>query len=144
MALLKRFLRAELNEMQDNGIRFQAIGRTYKLPEAIQHALQETSEKTASNKNMVLTLALSYGGRQEIFDAMQEIARKFESGALALRDLTEEVISAHLYTVGMPDPDLLIRTSGECRVSNFLLWQIAYTEIYVTSPIGRIFERKNT
>ncbi|MBU2498881.1 MAG: isoprenyl transferase [Proteobacteria bacterium] len=142
MELLKRFLKAELREMQDNGIRFQTIGRTYKLPEAVQKTLQETSEKTASNKNMVLTLALSYGGRQEIFDAMQKIARKFESGDLASRDLTEEVISAHLYTVGMPDPDLLIRTSGECRVSNFLLWQIAYTEIYVTSTHWPDFRKR--
>jgi len=133
MALLKRFLRSELREMEENGIRFQTIGRTHKLPQAVQKALKETSEKTASNKDMVLTLALSYGGRQEIVDALQKIAGKVESGGLFPLEISEELISQHLYGASMPDPDLLIRTSGEYRVSNFLLWQIAYTEIYVTS-----------
>jgi len=142
MELLKRFLRSELREMEENGIRFQTVGRTHKLPEAVQKALKETSEKTASNKDMVLTLALSYGGRQEIVDALQKIAGKVESGNLSSREITEEVISDHLYGGGMPDPDLLIRTSGECRVSNFLLWQIAYTEIYVTSTHWPDFRRE--
>lgn len=132
MTLLKRFLKSELNEMLENGIRFQTIGRTSKLPDKVQKSLKETIEKTSLNRDMVLTLALSYGGRQEIFDAMIKIAREIESGGITSGNITEDVISDSLYTFGMPDPDLLIRTSGEYRVSNFLLWQLAYTELYIT------------
>ena len=132
MMLLKRFLAAELKEMLDNRIRLQFIGRVGKLPRDVQHALRETAEKTSHNQDMVLTLALSYGGRQEISDALAEIAKQIQRGALNSKDVSEELIAQYLYTAQMPDPDLLIRTSGECRVSNFLLWQIAYTEIYTT------------
>jgi undecaprenyl diphosphate synthase len=132
MRLLKRFMVSELGEMLENGIRFQVIGRVRKLPKDIQQTLRETVEKTSHNQNMVLTLALSYGGRQELADAVAGIAQEIESGALGSEDISEEIISRHLYTADMPDPDLLIRTGGEYRVSNFLLWQIAYTEIYTT------------
>jgi undecaprenyl diphosphate synthase len=132
MGLLKRFLKAELKEMLDNGIRFQCIGRVGKLPQDLQQILSETAEKTSHNTDMVLTLALSYGGRQEISDALAGIAKRIESGALKPSDVSEDLITQHLYTAQMPDPDFLIRTSGEYRVSNFLLWQIAYTEIYTT------------
>lgn len=132
MKLLKRFMVSELDEMLGNGIRFQVIGRVQKLSEDVRKTLRETVEKTSHNQDMVLTLALSYGGRQELADAMAGIAQAVESGALRSGDVSEELISRHLYTAAMPDPDFLIRTGGEYRVSNFLLWQIAYTEIYTT------------
>jgi undecaprenyl diphosphate synthase len=132
MVLLKRFLRSELQEMLDHGIRFQAIGRLHKLPKDVQRTLRETAERTASNRNMVLTLALSYGGRQEVTDAVRKMVQRVEAGEIRSSDISEDLLSEYLYTANMPDPDLLIRTSGECRVSNFLLWQIAYAEIYMT------------
>jgi undecaprenyl diphosphate synthase len=142
MRLLKRFLKAELNEMMENGIKFQAIGRIYKLPRDVQEVLQETVKKTSPNGETVLTLALSYGGRQEMMDAMRAIAQNIEKGDVTSRDITEELIAENLYTAGMPDPDLLIRTSGECRVSNFFLWQMAYTEIYMTPTLWPDFRRE--
>jgi len=135
MNLLKKFLKDELAEMQENGIRLQTIGRTQKLPEGVKKVLFDTIEKTAGNKNMVLTLALSYGGRQEIMDSVRKIAVKVEQGGITASEITEELITDSLYTAGMPEPDLLIRTSGEYRISNFLLWQIAYTEIYITQTL---------
>ena len=142
MRLLKRFLKSELNELLENGIRLQTIGRTYKLPEDVQKVLSETMNRTVSNKDMVLTLALSYGSRQEITDAIRKVARKIEKGELNSGNVTEDLVRDSLYTAGMPDPDLLIRTSGECRVSNFLLWQIAYTEIYVTPTLWPDFRKE--
>jgi undecaprenyl diphosphate synthase len=142
MRLLKRFLKTELEEMLENGIRLQAIGRTGKLPPDVQKILFEIIDKTSQNKDMTLTLALSYGGRQEIFDTLQNISKRIESGGITSADITEELIAECLYTAAMPDPDLLIRTSGEYRVSNFLLWQIAYAEIYVTPTLWPDF-RKN-
>jgi undecaprenyl diphosphate synthase len=141
MQLLKRFLKTELNEMLENGIRFQAMGRLAKLPKDVQKVLAETAEKTAHNKQMVLNLALSYGGRQELCDAMRSIAQRVKTGALNIEDLDEKIISASLYTAQMPDPDFLIRTSGESRVSNFLLWQIAYAEIYITDILWPDFRK---
>lgn len=142
MKLLEKFLKGELSEMLDNGIRFQAIGRINKLPENVQHVLLDTVEKTAHNTDMVLTLALSYGSRQEIMDSIRNIAEKLEQGELTAEQITEETLSNSLYTAGMPDPDLLIRTSGEFRISNFLLWQIAYTEIYITPTLWPDFGQK--
>jgi len=135
MILLNRFLKKELGEMLENGIRLESIGRIEKLPEATRKTLVETMKKTASNKDMVLTLALSYGGRQEIVDAVRNIGRKIQDGRVKTEEITEELIADHLYTARMPDPDLLIRTSGESRISNFLLWQIAYAEIYITPTL---------
>jgi undecaprenyl diphosphate synthase len=142
MNLLKRFLKSELGEMLENGIRFQTIGRTGKLPKDVQNLLSETSDKTSRNRDMVLTLALSYGGRQEIFDAIKKISHRIESENLRSKEITEQIISDSLYTAGMPDPDLLIRTSGEYRISNFLLWQIAYAEIYVTPTLWPDFRKE--
>jgi undecaprenyl diphosphate synthase len=121
--------------MQENGIRLQTIGRTQKLPDDTRKILLEIIKKTSSNKDMVLTLALSYGGRQEIADAIRKIATRIEEGGISANDISEQLISKFMYMSDMPEPDLLIRTSGEYRVSNFLLWQIAYTEIYVTPTL---------
>ncbi len=141
MKLLSRFLKGELDEMLDNGIRFQTIGRIDKLPKYVQNRVQKTVEKTSTNKNMVLTLALSYGSRQEVSDAIQKIAKRIESGDLTSEKITEQIISDSLYTAGMPDPDLLIRTSAEYRLSNFLLWQMAYTEFYFTPTLWPEFRK---
>jgi len=142
MVLLKRFLQSEVKEMLDNGIRFQAIGRLHKLSKDVQRTLRETAERTASNRNMVLTLALSYGGRQEVTDAVKKMVQRVEAGEIRSSDITETLLSEHLYTASMPDPDLLIRTSGECRISNFLLWQIAYAEIYMTPTYWPDFRKE--
>jgi undecaprenyl diphosphate synthase len=104
--------------------------------------LLETIEKTSSNNDMILSLALSYGGRQEITRAVQEIAMKVQSGKLDVKDINDDIVSDNLYTSGIPDPDLLIRTSGEFRISNFLLWQIAYTEIYITPTLWPDFREE--
>jgi undecaprenyl diphosphate synthase len=135
MKLLNRFLKKELEEMQENGIRLNTIGRTSRLPKRTRDILQDTMEQTSSNNRMTLTLALSYGGRQEILDAVVKIAGRVQQGQMAADEITEEVVSDALYTSGMPDPDLLIRTSGEYRISNFLLWQISYSEIYITPTL---------
>ncbi|MBW1720757.1 MAG: isoprenyl transferase [Deltaproteobacteria bacterium] len=142
MGLLKRFLKSELQEMLENGIRLNTIGRIGKLPADVQETLRETKELTSGNSDMVLTLALSYGSRQEIFDAFQKLAARIEAGELSAKAITEGMISDALYTAGMPDPDLLIRTSGEFRLSNFLLWQMAYTEIYITPTYWPDFRRE--
>jgi undecaprenyl diphosphate synthase len=132
MRLLKRFLKGELEEMLENGIRLRALGRIHKLPADVRAVLEETTERTAGGKALVLTLALSYGGRQELTDALRKIGKRVSAGELRAEEIDEQVISGSLYAADMPDPDLLIRTSGENRVSNFLLWQIAYTEFVVT------------
>ncbi|MFO7785710.1 MAG: isoprenyl transferase [Thermodesulfobacteriota bacterium] len=142
MGLLKRFLKSELEEMLENGIRLHTIGRTNKLPEDVRNALFKTIEQTRHNRDMVLTLALSYGGRQELVDGMADLARRVKAGQLDPSAVSEETVSEALYTADMPDPDLLIRTSGEFRVSNFLLWQIAYTEIYVTPTLWPDFRKE--
>ncbi len=135
MLILKKFLKSEQQEMRDNNIRFHVIGQISKLPEDVQAAISETKSLTADNSGMILNLALSYGSRSEICCMVQEIARKVKEGRISPGDISEELISDHLFTAGMPDPDLLIRSSGEMRISNFLLWQIAYSEIYVTDTL---------
>ncbi|RLB19412.1 MAG: isoprenyl transferase [Deltaproteobacteria bacterium] len=142
MKLLRQFLKSELEEMLQNGIRLQAIGRITKLDAKTREILADTIEKTAKNREMVLTLALSYGGRQEILDAFRSLASQIQEQTLAPEEITEEAISRSLYTSSMPDPDLLIRTSGEYRVSNFLLWQIAYAEMYVTPTLWPDFRKE--
>ncbi len=141
MMLLKRFLKSELREMLENGIRLQTIGRTGRLPEDVRSVLLETMERTAHNRDMVLTLALSYGGRQELRDGLVSLAGRVRKGELDPEDISEDMIAGALYTADMPDPDLLIRTSGELRISNFLLWQIAYTELYVTPTLWPDFRK---
>ncbi|MFH1350918.1 MAG: isoprenyl transferase [Pseudomonadota bacterium] len=142
MRLLKRYVKGELNEMMGNGIRLQTIGTFNKLPKDVQETFHQTMEKTSQNKDMVLTLALSYGGRQEISESLRKIAKRIESGDMTSAEITEQLISDFLQTAGMPDPDLLIRTSGEYRVSNFLLWQIAYSEIYITPTLWPEFRKE--
>lgn len=139
MQLLREYLRREMPLLQKNNIRMRFLGRADDLPAAVQKDTREATEATAKNTGMVLCVALNYGGRSEIIDAVNT--------ALASRPLdkprpiTEEEVSAHLYTSGLPDPDLMVRTSGEMRVSNFLLWQIAYSEIYVTETLWPDFNR---
>jgi undecaprenyl diphosphate synthase len=132
MRMLRRFLIAERKEIMENNIRLAAIGRIHELPKEVQKELRKTREMSKNNKGMTLCLALNYGGRSEIADAVAKIAKDASDGALKPGDVNEDLISNYLYTAGMPDPDLLIRTSGEMRVSNFLLWQISYAELYVT------------
>jgi undecaprenyl diphosphate synthase len=137
MVLLKRYLRSELNTLLRNEIRFRVIGRMEDLAPDIQDELKTAIERTAKNAGMIFNIALNYGGRAEIVDAAR---RAIEAGVRAA-ELTEERFSNFLYTAGQPDPDLLIRTSGEMRVSNYLLWQIAYAEIYVTDTLWPDFRR---
>jgi len=142
MGLLEKFLESERAELMDNDIRLNTIGQTHRLPESVRRALEESMRVTENNRSMTLNLALSYGGREEIVQMVQTLVRKAKAGEIDPDALSPEVISAHLYTRGLPDPDLLIRTSGEMRVSNFLLWQIAYTEIYVTDTLWPDFGKE--
>jgi len=135
MALLRRYLHRELSEMRDNQIALKAVGDLSHLPEAVQRDLEQTMAATAAGARMDLTLALSYGGRSEIVHAVQTLAREVAAGLLAPEDIDAARFSRSLYTAGMPDPDLIIRTSGEYRLSNFLLWQSAYTELFVTETL---------
>ncbi len=135
MTLLQKFLKSELKEMRDNNIRLNAIGQIDRLPENVFDTLNETMALTKDNDGMVLTLSLSYGSRAEIVEMVTKISEKVKSGSIDPDSITPEVISQHLYTKDMPDPDLLIRTSGEMRISNFLLWQIAYSEIFITDTL---------
>jgi undecaprenyl diphosphate synthase len=126
--------------MEDN-VKLIHLGRKSALPKLVKKALDETIEKTSANTGMVFALALNYGGRAEIIDATKEIARRHKAGEIQLDDIDENCISSHLYTAGIPDPDLLIRTANELRVSNFLLWQISYSEFYVTDTLWPDFDK---
>ncbi len=143
MALLRRYLARELPEMQENQISLKAIGNLQQLPEAVQHDLAQTIAATAANSQMVLTVALSYGGRSEIVQAVQALAREVQAGRLKPEDIDAALFARYLYTHDLPDPDLLIRTSGEFRLSNFLLWQSAYTELYVTETLWPDFREED-
>ena len=132
MALLIKFLKSEQKELSENDIRLHVIGQTERLSAKVQQALGEVMDLTRENSALQLNLALSYGSRAEIVRMAQELARKSQSGQIDPDAINADVVAEHLYTKDIPDPDLLIRTSGEMRISNFLLWQIAYTEIYVT------------
>lgn len=140
--LLRYYLRRELPNLMRNNIRLAAIGRVDLLPRPVQQEVEYAAERTAQNRGTRLNLALNYGGRTEVVDAVNAmIARARSEGTLESLVATEETISANLYTAGLKDPDLLIRTSGEMRVSNFLLWQIAYAELYVTETLWPDFSR---
>lgn len=143
MDLLGKYLRSELREMLDHDIRLTTIGNIKALEEPVRRILTETMKKTVHNKGMVLNLALSYGGRDEIIEAVKGILKDSQNGNITPQDLTKGLFSKYLYTVDMPDPDLLIRTSGEYRLSNFLLWQTAYTEFYFTDVLWPDFRRKH-
>jgi len=140
MQLLREYLRKEMPLLQRNNIRMGFLGRADELPDAVQKDTREAVEATAKNTGMVLSIALNYGGRAEIVDAMNAILAE-GNGHGPSSPITEENLAQHLYTADLPDPDLLIRTSGEMRVSNFLLWQIAYAEILVTETLWPDFNR---
>jgi undecaprenyl diphosphate synthase len=140
MGLLREYIQRELNRIADANIRFLAIGRVGELPSAVNRELVRAMEKTGVNTGMTLAVALNYGGRAELVDTFNTLAAR-NNGSHA--PVTEEMISRSLYTAGIPDPDLLIRTSGEMRLSNFLLWQIAYAEIYVTPTYWPDFRRRH-
>ncbi|MGA2887385.1 MAG: isoprenyl transferase [Terracidiphilus sp.] len=135
MRLLRSYLESNLQRMMDNNVRIRYIGRTHELPPEVQEKMRWAEEATARNTGTTLTLALNYGGRSELVDAFRGLAAEMKQKSLNLDSLSEEDIHRHLYTAHMPDPDLLIRTSGEMRLSNYLLWQIAYTEIFVTERL---------
>jgi undecaprenyl diphosphate synthase len=143
MGLLKEFLKKELKTLLKNDIKFETLGRTFELDPAIQEELQIAKDKTASNSGLLFNVALNYGGRAELVDAFKLLLRKQLNANGNRSEITEEVISNSLYTAGLPDPDLLIRTSGELRISNFLLWQIAYSEIWVTNTLWPDFRKKD-
>ncbi len=135
MRLLKSYLESNVQRMMDNNVRIRYIGRTHELPPEVQDKMQWAADITARNTGTTLTLALNYGSRSEMVDAFRGLSSEMKRRNLSMEHITEEDIHRHLYTAHMPDPDLLIRTSGEMRISNYLLWQIAYTEIFVTDRL---------
>lgn len=143
MSLLVSSLKKELKTLTKNDIRLNAIGNLSSLPEKIQRELKEVIEKTSGHKHMTLTLALSYGSKEEILEATRALAAKVQRGELKAEDISEEMFSSSLYTADMPDPDLLIRTSGETRISNFMLWQIAYSELYFSDKLWPDFDKED-
>lgn len=142
MTLLKRFLVSERNELNEKGIRLKILGQVERLPDDVRDEALATMALTRKNTSMTLNLALSYGSREEMVQGVKVIAKKVKSGDLDPEAITEETISAHLYTGGQADPDLIIRTSGEFRLSNFMLWQAAYSEIYITPTLWPDFSKQ--
>ncbi|MCI0920060.1 isoprenyl transferase [Sphingobacterium rhinopitheci] len=143
MELLISSLTKELKTFQQNGVKLKAIGNLNDLPDNIQKTLNDTMEATKENSKCTLTLALSYGSRTEILDATKRIADQVAQGTLKPEDITEDLFSQYLYTADIPDPDLMIRTSGEQRISNFLLWQLAYTELWFSAKMWPEFTRND-
>lgn len=143
MSLIEQATRNELPELMENQVRLRVSGRFSELPASLQEALSDSMAATAGNIGLILNLALNYGGRQELLDAVHEACRQVTQGKIKAEDITEDYFPGLLYTAGLPDPDLLIRTAGEMRVSNFLLWQIAYAEIYVTPTLWPDFTKKD-
>jgi undecaprenyl diphosphate synthase len=141
MRYLAKFLKGEIGELNRNNVRLDAIGQIYRLPEFVQEQLQKTKAALARNSGLTLILALSYGGRTEIVEGARSIAQKVRDGQLEPAEINEQLLSQHLYTASYPDPDLLIRTSGEMRISNFLLWQISYAELVVTPTLWPDFRK---
>lgn len=143
MRHLNNFLEREVKELDKNNIRFMAIGRDEPLPRYLQLKIKEAENKTKDNTGLVVVLALNYGSRQEVVDAAKEFARRVQQGRADLESLAVENFSNYLYTQGLPDPDLLIRTSGEMRISNFLLWQISYAELYFPEKYWPEFKKED-
>ncbi|PKP13871.1 MAG: di-trans,poly-cis-decaprenylcistransferase [Bacteroidetes bacterium HGW-Bacteroidetes-3] len=143
MALLVSSLRKELNTLVKNNIKLNTIGNIENLPEKARIELAEVVEKTKNNTSLTLTLALSYGSREEIVNVIRNISKKVVNNQIAIEEINENIINNHLYTFSLPDVDLLIRTSGEKRISNFLLWQIAYAELYFTDTLWPDFRKEN-
>lgn len=135
MRLLKSYLETNVERMMDNNVRIRYVGRTHELPSEVQDKMRWAAEETARNTGTTLTLALNYGGRSELVDAFRALSLEMAAKNIPVDRITEEDIHRHLYTAHMPDPDLLVRTSGEMRISNFLPWQIAYSEIFVTERL---------
>ena len=142
MRFLRHYLVTEMKRMMKNGIRLIAIGNLRRLPREVRIALRNAVERTRQNVGMTVVLAVSYGAREELTDAVRVIAQRVRRGDLDPEDVDQALVASHLATAGIPDPDLLIRTSGEMRISNFLLWQIAYTEIYVTETLWPDFRER--
>ena len=140
MELLINSLKNELNTLQENNIRLNSIGNIGLLPKSAQKKLEEVIETTKVNSRMVLTLALSYGSREELINAVKNISNKVKNNIISIDNIDESIINEHLYTRDLPEVDLLIRTSGEHRISNFLLWQIAYSELYFTDVLWPDFK----
>jgi undecaprenyl diphosphate synthase len=143
MRLLRSYLESNLQRMMDNNVRIRYIGRTHELPPEVQDKMRWAADATARNTGTTLTLALNYGGRSELVDAFRALSAEMKLKHIPPEHVTEEDIHRHLYTAHMPDPDLLIRTSGEMRISNYLLWQIAYSEIYITERLWPDFRGIN-
>ena len=141
MHLLDKYLKERTPEMMEKNVRLHAIGELHMLPENCRKRLQDSIDTTRNNDGLNLVLALSYGSRQEITAAVRQLATQVQAGTLQPEDITPEMLADNLYTAGMPDPDLLIRTSGEMRISNYLLWQISYAELYVTDVLWPDFGR---
>ncbi|MHC4595175.1 MAG: isoprenyl transferase [Planctomycetota bacterium] len=141
MHLYTQYLVGIRDMLERNNVKLIHLGRTDGLPESVLNELNKTMELTSANTGMILALALNYGGRAEIVDATQKIAQEYKSGQLCLEDIDENCISRHLYTAGLAEPDLLIRTANEMRISNFLLWQISYSEFYVTKTLWPDFKK---
>lgn len=141
MLLLESFLKSKLDDLMRQNVRLQAIGQLDRLPAATRAQLDDVMTRTAANTSLTLVLALSYGSREEITEATKKIAQQVAAGTLAVADITAELLASQLYTAGMPDPDLLIRTSGEMRVSNFLLWQISYAEMVIVDKLWPEFRQ---
>ncbi|MGH7558972.1 MAG: isoprenyl transferase [Gemmatimonadota bacterium] len=142
MGLLQRYIRSERENLIEKQVRVLAIGELERIARGPREELERLIAETAANEKLTVTLALSYGGRSEILEAVRRIAERVKAGRLAPEEIDEGVFAGSLYTSGLPDPDLLIRTSGELRISNFLLWQIAYTELYVTDVLWPDFDRQ--
>jgi undecaprenyl diphosphate synthase len=141
MKYLINYLKSETPDLNKNNVRLEAIGQIYRLPENVQEQLRKSIQTLSKNNGLTLVLALSYGGRNEIVEGVRAIAEKVRRGQLEPADITEQTVSQHLWTRAMPDPDLLIRTSGEMRVSNFLLWQISYAEFVITPTLWPDFRK---
>ena len=143
MNLLVSTIKSEMKTLQKNNVRLNAIGDLENLPNSAQEKLGEAIEQTKENTGLTLTLALSYSGRTEIIEAVAELARDIETGKLNSADITKEVFEQYLYTYKIPDPELVVRTSGEKRLSNFLLWQVAYSELYITDTLWPDFRKQD-
>jgi undecaprenyl diphosphate synthase len=143
MTILRQTLRAERKELRESNVRLQVVGRLHELPVAVRREIAETQDYLADSTGMLLNLALSYGGRAEIVDGIRRLVRDAVAGDVDPSRVDESLFSTYLYTAGLPDPDLLIRTSGEMRISNFLLWQMAYTELWITDTLWPDFRRRH-
>jgi undecaprenyl diphosphate synthase len=141
MTLFERVLRRELKEMMEENVRIRFVGNLEALPTSLQDEIERSMQDTKENTDIQFTVATNYGGRQEILQACRKIATQVQQGLIGPDDIDEALFESHLYTAGIPNPDLLIRTSGEMRISNFLLWQMAYAEIYVTQTLWPDFDR---